>query len=147
MMRAVRMVGSDQIEDLLDRYHSRSFGFASSNFFACLLAAVEVERNSAKYFGNIDRDPPLRYYEVQIPDYVSLPKMAKFLKLDLKAIRPLNPAISEAVFEGHLLLPAGYRLRLPRSTPDGKMPDGAEARIFLAGYSEIPGIYKSHRQR
>jgi membrane-bound lytic murein transglycosylase D len=147
MMRAVRMVGSDQIEDLLDRYHARSFGFASSNFFACLLAAVEVERNSAKYFGNIDRDAPLHFYEVQIPDYVSLPKMAKFLKLDLKALRPLNPAISEAVFEGHLLLPAGYRLRLPRTTPDGKMPEGAEARIFLAGYSEIPGIYKSHRQR
>ncbi|MFL5813899.1 MAG: lytic transglycosylase domain-containing protein [Bdellovibrionia bacterium] len=147
MMRAVRMVGSDQIEDLVDRYRSRSFGFASSNFFTCLLAAIEVERNSYKYFGQIERDPPLRFYEVRIPDYISLPKLTKFMHLELKTMKELNPAISEAVLRGELRLPKGYRLRLPRTTPDGKMPVGAEERIFLAGYSEIPGIYKFQTQR
>jgi membrane-bound lytic murein transglycosylase D len=147
MMRAVRMVGSDQIEDLLDNYRSRSFGFASSNFFACLLAAIEVERHSSKYFGEIERDPPLRFYEVRIPDFISLPKLTRFMNLELKTMRQLNPGISEAVFEGRLRLPAGYRLRLPRIQPDGKMPPGAEERIFLAGYSEIPGIYKFQHQK
>lgn len=147
MMRAVRMVGSDQIDDLIDHYRSRSFGFASSNFFACLMAAIEVEHNAYKYFGQIERDPPLRFYEVKIPDFISLPKLTKFMHLDLKTMRELNPAISEAVFEGRLLLPSGYRLRLPKVFPDGKMPVGAEERVFLAGYSEIPGIYKFHRQK
>jgi membrane-bound lytic murein transglycosylase D len=147
MMRAVRLVGSDQIDVLMDEYRSRSFGFASSNFYTCLLAAVQVERDSAKYFGEIQRDAPLRFYEVKLPHYVNLPMVAKFLKLNLKEIRDLNPGISEAVYRGKLRLPAGYRLRLPKTVPDGKMPDGAEARVFLAGYSEIPGIYKFHSQK
>lgn len=147
MMRAVRKVGSDQIEDLVGSYRSRSFGFASSNFFACLLAVVEAEKNSEKYFGKVQRDAPLRYYEVVIPDYISLKELAQFMKLDIQSLIPLNPGLAAAVFRGKLLLPKGYRLRLPKSEDPGKLQDGAEERIFLAGYSEIPGIYKFQHQR
>jgi membrane-bound lytic murein transglycosylase D len=53
MMRAVRKVGSEELSDLVHEYRSRSFGFASSNFFTELLAAIEVEKNSEKYFGKL----------------------------------------------------------------------------------------------
>lgn len=147
MMRAVRQVGSEQIEDLVDTYHSNSFGFASSNFFSCLLAAIEVEKNAERYFGNIQREAPIRFYEVSLPDFINLPKMAKFMHLSVDLFRPLNPGLSDEVFEGRLYVPKGYKLRLPKTEKDGTLPEGAEQRIFLAGYSEIPGIYKAQHQK
>ena len=72
MARAVRKVGTRDIVPIIRRYKSRTFGFASRNFYAELLAAIEVEKNSAKYFGPIKRDPLLRYDEVDLQHFVSL---------------------------------------------------------------------------
>ena len=54
-------------------------------------------------------------------------------------IRDLNPAILEPAYEGKRLLPMGYRLRLP--LPKDESPDSA-ARVFLAGFDQIPAMYK-----
>ncbi|MGZ3709690.1 MAG: transglycosylase SLT domain-containing protein, partial [Bdellovibrionota bacterium] len=105
MMRAVRRVGSDELEDLVTGYHSRSFGFASSNFFTELLAAIECEKNAEKYFGNVRRATPVQFAEVRIPDYIDIGDLAQFLKLDLDALRELNPGLSEGVFRGKNLIP------------------------------------------
>jgi membrane-bound lytic murein transglycosylase D len=139
MMRAVRQVGSDDYSDIYDQYRSRTFGFASSNFFTCLLAALQVERDAERYFGKIDRDPPLKAYEAPIDDFISLRELARFLRLDTRKIAALNPGLADGVLRGRRLIPAGYRLRLPlrtRADPD------REARVFLAGYRKIPAMFK-----
>jgi membrane-bound lytic murein transglycosylase D len=143
MMRAVRRVGSDSLEDVVADYRSRSFGFASSNFYTELMAAIEVEKNAEKYFGKVERDQPLKYYEVEIPDYINVRELSRFLNLDTASLRDMNPALTHAVFSGNRLIPRGYRLRLPlneKYTPD------SEARVFLAGYEQIPQIFKLRRQ-
>ena len=55
------MVCVDSRLSVRDRVNSTAlaFGFASSNFFTSLLAAIEVEKNHEKYFGKVVRDPPL----------------------------------------------------------------------------------------
>lgn len=143
MMRAVRKVGSEELEDVVDDYRSRTFGFASSNFFTELLASIEVEKNSEKYFGKVERDKPLKFYEVELPNFIDIKELATFLKLDLDTIRELNPAITDNAYGGKRLLPMGYRLRLPLK--DGENPDSS-ARVFLAGYEQIPAIYKFANQ-
>ena len=49
--RAARQVGSENIAVIIDKYSSRTWGFASRNFYAAFLAAVEVDFNANKYFG------------------------------------------------------------------------------------------------
>lgn len=144
MMRAVRRVGSDELEELVTEYHSRSFGFASSNFFTELLAAIQAEKNAEKYFGKLERDKPQGGAEVSVSDYVAFRDLCKFLSLDPKALKDLNPALSEAVFDGELLVPAGYLLRLP---PDPTLSKDAQARLFAAGYAQIPALYKLKGQK
>lgn len=51
--RAVRKTGSRDIARIIESYSSRRFGFASSNFYACFLAALEVERDAKKIFGDV----------------------------------------------------------------------------------------------
>lgn len=144
MMRAVRKVGSQELEDVVESYRSRSFGFASSNFFTCLLAAVEVEKNADKYFGGkVVREKPMEAYEVRLPQSIGFRPLVRFLKLDARTVREMNPALTDAVYRGGRPIPAGYALRLPRLP--GLDPE-ASARVFLAGYEEIPGVFKGRNQ-
>lgn len=143
MMRAVRKVGSEELEDVVEDYRSRSFGFASSNFFTELLAAIETEKNSEKYFGKFERDTPPRVYEVELPSFIDLRELAHFMKVDVAQVKELNPALSEFAYDGQRLLPKGYKLRL--ALTDGGSPESA-SRVFLAGFDQIPAVYKLSTQ-
>jgi len=148
MMRAVRRVGSDDLEDVVSSYRSRTFGFASGNFFTSLLAAIEVHRDAEKHFGQYKVAEPFAAIEVPIPHYISIHELSRFLSLDIERLRELNPALSSDVFAGRLLVPKGYRLRLPfERTEDAAADPDSAARIFLAGYSQIPDMFKLRAQR
>ncbi len=120
LMRAVRRVGSDQWGDLVEGYSGRSFGFASRNFFPELLALIELEKNSAKYFGDLERAAPLYFYEVSLPIKIDLKRLIQWFELNSQEVRELNPGLSEAVFRGAEPVPAGYRFRLRRRAEDSE---------------------------
>ena len=48
--RAVREMGSSNIEDIVANYKGRRFGFASRNFYAQFLAVNEVEKRAESFF-------------------------------------------------------------------------------------------------
>jgi membrane-bound lytic murein transglycosylase D len=143
MMRAVRRVGSMDLEDLIVQYRSRSFGFASSNFYSNLVAAIHVQKHARELFGEFEGEIPPAAVEVPLRSFVNLPEMAGLMKLDLRRLRELNPGIADEVFAGRLFLPAGYRLRLPRS--EGQDVDRAR-QLFEAQFEVLPAIYKSDAQ-
>ena len=95
------------------KYNSRSFGFASRNFYVSFLAALEIDRNPEKYFGNIARHPEMRFSEVVMPAYVPLASLEKTLQVDRARLVSMNPALRPLVWEGRRLVPKGYKLRLP----------------------------------
>ncbi len=113
MARAVRKVGTRDIVEIIRRYKSRTFGFASRNFYAELLAALEVEKKSAKYFGPIKRDPPLRYDEVDLQHFVSLENLASAANTSTERLLELNPSFGSLIRNGKLHVPRGHRLRIP----------------------------------
>lgn len=139
MMRAVRFVGSEEIEDIVVHNRSRSFGFASGNFFTELLAAIEVEKNVQKYFGLVVRDKPDLFFEVELPHYIDLKEIMSFVKADLVDIQRLNPGLSKQVFESKHTAPKGYKLRLPLE-PGSDVE--AAYRMFMSNYTQIPEILK-----
>jgi membrane-bound lytic murein transglycosylase D len=143
MVRAVRKIGSDELEEVVADYRSRSFGFASSNFFTELLAAIEVERNVDHYFGKIERAKPVPSIEVEMPDYVDLPELCKQVGLDEAKVRDLNPGLQDTLFTGNQLLPKGYRLRLPY---DGTTSVEAAIQAFQAAYGKVPAELKQNAQ-
>jgi membrane-bound lytic murein transglycosylase D len=58
MMRAQDEVGSSDINKIISDYKGRSFGYASMNFYAEFLAAVEVYNSYPQYFGQLVLDKP-----------------------------------------------------------------------------------------
>ncbi|MBU6374612.1 MAG: lytic transglycosylase domain-containing protein [Bdellovibrionales bacterium] len=137
MMRAVRQVNSSRLEDLIANYRSRTFGFASQNFFTCLVAAIEIEREAERYFGPITRDPSLQFFEVELPHPIKTRDLKWYFQWDqarVSTIRELNPALPTRFWEGQYRLPAQYRLRLPLAADK---PPEEQVRAFQAGYEEM----------
>lgn len=112
MRRAVEQTGTNDFVTIARTYQSRSFGFASRNFYPSFLAALTIDQNPEKYFGPLERAPELRFHEIEIPAYVRMDALTRALGVDREALRELNPAIRPPVWEGRRLLPCGYRLRL-----------------------------------
>jgi hypothetical protein len=81
---------------------------------------------------------------VQLAQYIDIRELATFLKLDMGAVSELNPGLSDATLSGRRMLPMGYKLRLPLQP--GQKADSA-AKIFLAGWDQIPAMYKLKDQK
>jgi membrane-bound lytic murein transglycosylase D len=114
MQRASRQLGTKDIGVIIARYQSRSFGFASKNFYPSFLAAMEIDRAPEQYFGVVRRDPPEDPERVVLDHYYRAGALAVAFGVSESALRELNPAVSDSVWSGRRLLPRGYELRVPR---------------------------------
>lgn len=113
MMRAKETLGTDDIVTIVRRYSSRTFGFASRNFYVSFLAALDIDHNPDKYFGAVPRQGEARFQIVPVPGYVSMTTLERVLHVQPEALRALNPALLRPVWDGQLRVPRDYRLRLP----------------------------------
>jgi membrane-bound lytic murein transglycosylase D len=131
-------LGTSDIAVIVKRYRGRTFGFASRNFYVAFLAALEVDRNAERYFGPITRLPDTESTPVELPDYISVDALAKAFKVDMGALRVLNPALRPPIWNGSRLVPRGYTLRLPGSEP---------ASEIAAGWARLPPAQRYLAQR
>lgn len=115
LRRAQEELGSSDIAVIVKRFQGATFGFASRNFYVAFLAALEVDRNADKYFGPITRLPETDSTAVDLPDYVPVDALGKAFKVDMGALRVLNPALRPPIWNGSRFVPRGYMLRLPGS--------------------------------
>jgi membrane-bound lytic murein transglycosylase D len=113
MLRAKETMGTDDIAKIVRGYTSRSFGFASRNFYVSFLAALEIDRNPEKYFGPLQREPEAHFREIELPAYVSISALTRTLKMNADRLRALNPALLPPVWSGAQRVPKAYRLRMP----------------------------------
>ena len=131
MLRAQKKHGNYQ--EVFKKYRSRTFKFASRNFYSEFLAARAVADNYQEYFGILPLDSPAETVDITLPGYTSIPRLAERLDLDMDTLRRLNPALRKPVFDGRKYAPKGYHLRLP-------VADGRDWEGLLASISE--DIYK-----
>jgi membrane-bound lytic murein transglycosylase D len=113
ILRAKRSKGG--YEEIFKGYESRTFKFASRNFYSEFLAARDVAKNAKKYFGELALEKPLksRTLEVVLKNYVPIKDLARQLNIDVALLRSLNPSLREPVHKGQKYIPKGYALRLP----------------------------------
>src|SRR5271167_924992 len=114
-------LGTNDIAVIVKRYQGATFGFASRNFYVAFLAALEVDRNAEKYFGPIARLPDTENTPVQLPDYIAVSALAKAFKVDMGALKVLNPALRPPIWSGSRLVPRGYALRLPGAQSEAEI--------------------------
>ena len=124
-------------EDIFNHYKSKSFRFASRNFYSEFLAARKVATNHEKYFGRITPDTPVESRKIVMAGYTSIKDLGQYFGVDLATLRKLNPSLRPPVFRGQKYVPKGYSLRLPSDAVQNRM--GAS--------TELPwNMYKYHQK-
>ncbi|MGH7846015.1 MAG: transglycosylase SLT domain-containing protein [Candidatus Binatia bacterium] len=109
MVRAVAEVESDDLVEIIHSYESPAFGFASKNFYAEFLAALEVAREREEHFPDLQYRPPLFLEEIELHRPVSIAALLKPVGISRQQFLEWNPALSPRLRE----VPRGYRVKVP----------------------------------
>jgi len=129
--RAVREVGTTDPATIIENYKGPAYKFASRNFYPEFLAALQVERNYRRYFGDLVLDPPLQIDTVAVPTSTTITTAARCAGTDTWQLTSLNPSLLPIVHTGRAPIPSGYELRVPRGS-------GAQFRSCLASVPALP---------
>jgi membrane-bound lytic murein transglycosylase D len=116
MRRAIAQQKTNDIATIVKKYQSRSFQFASRNFYTAFLAALEIDSNPEKYFPGVKLNPPADTGVIVVPDFLTVDTLADALNLRESTLRDLNPALADSVWSGDKYVPRGFKLRVPRDT-------------------------------
>jgi membrane-bound lytic murein transglycosylase D len=113
--RAVKDMGTTHFGVISRHYKGKAFGFASRNYYAEFLAAVDAMQHLEDFCGPINATP-YQVDEVTLGAAAPLGDLARAAGVSLSQLDDLNPALSESVTRGKTRVPRGYRLNLPAGT-------------------------------
>ncbi len=136
MMRAKKRLHTDNIAVIIKKYRSRTFGFASKNFYAEFLAASHVAKNYRKYFGDLPIENPRLYREIHLTSYHRFSDLAKRLNISEETLAEYNPALMRRALLGKKYVPAGYDLKVPYTSH----------KEYQAKYAQIPRSERFSKQ-
>jgi len=116
MTRAKAEFGTD-FERIVREYESRSFGFASRNFYAEFLAARDVARSYERYFPDgLAIEPPLSLEETTLAAKTTPGAIARRYGVPVEQLAALNRGWTSAAVRSGYSLPAGTRVWLPQGS-------------------------------
>jgi membrane-bound lytic murein transglycosylase D len=101
MARARAEVGADSLDDIVRGYDGAGFGFASSNFYAEVLAAAHVATHARQYFPDMPQ-PALLQYVVQPGD--SLWTIARRHRISVRDLSAANNLGGTRLKTGQLIV-------------------------------------------
>ncbi len=113
LKRAVSQLGTTDIGVIIEKYEGRSYKFASRNFYAEFLAALEARTNYRDYFGDLEFDQAEKFTTFVIPNNVKLSLLAEQLKVTSDDIERLNPCLRSTVLSSKRPMPKGLELKIP----------------------------------
>ena len=110
MRRAVKQIGSDDIERVIHEYNGSTFRFASRNFYVAFLAALQADREA---IAKTELASPQKDTIVEIPYFVPAQTLSEVLGLPLNTLQAFNSALMAPVWDGSKYVPRGFGLRVP----------------------------------
>lgn len=116
LLKAIKTLKTTELQSIIELNNARSFQFASSNFYACFMAALRGEMYAPELFPELKRPEPLQLTRVRVPKKISVAHFAKKSGLDLKTLQATNPDLPNRL-RPQFQLPAGFYLYLPQNQP------------------------------
>lgn len=116
VMRGVKQVGSVNLVDLIERYDSKSFGFASSNFYAEFLAALEIDLNAEKFFPGIVRERAMEFEEVRLGKPIKFNELIRATNSNEAILYELNRGFKDPLLKSRVFISSGTNVKVPYGT-------------------------------
>ncbi len=113
ILRAVDRVNSRNIADILKHYQSPSFGFASRNYYAEFLAALDVYNNASSIFTRVKPVADWAYDVIELQKPVFVQDLITNRLIDKDWLAQYNPALTTNARQGKEVIPSGFKIRIP----------------------------------
>lgn len=109
---------TDDLATIIERaYGSHAFAFASSNFYACFLAILQIEKKRGEYFPEVPRGQPLEFAAIQLKKPIKYRQLIEWFNHDLDKAELFNPHLSGSAKRGLAVIPKGTLLYIPPELP------------------------------
>lgn len=104
------------LEELIESDNvTRSWGFASKNFYACFLAVLEVERNAEDLLGDdLIKADPIAFKEFKLKKNKNKKEVLKWFDGSITRFKQMNPHLNWSSIKRNKVVPAGVSLMVPR---------------------------------
>lgn len=114
VLKMTRNYKTRELGELIVNVRSRrSFGFASRNFYASFLAALEVEKNAPKYYETVVWAKPLPAQDLKLPVAVKYNDIVNWFDGDDLKVQIFNPHLTQKARKGHPI-PAKTLIAVPK---------------------------------
>jgi hypothetical protein len=108
-----------EIGKIVNGYSSRTFGFASQNFYACFLAVLEVEANATTYFSDPVWQAPIEFAEFKTSgQLIAWPQVVKVFGDNEVLAQDFNPQLTAHARSSKPRIPSGTTIRIPKDASD-----------------------------
>ncbi len=91
----------------------KSFGFASRNFYASFMAALQVEKKAKTYFPDIQWSEKLKIATYKVPMAMPYDQLTKIFDNNLGQVDIFNPHLTSKVKTRQGKIPAGTKIYVP----------------------------------
>lgn len=115
--KAAKAVRSTDITNLVSKYRSRSWGFASMNYFAEFMAALYAEKYKDEIFAFAGSPNMFTEDNIILPKAMRTTNLLRVTGLTQDEVLLYNPDLKQA-FRRNTTLPRGYRLHVPSDRKD-----------------------------
>ncbi|MGZ3768376.1 MAG: lytic transglycosylase domain-containing protein [Bdellovibrio sp.] len=114
LRKAIKAAGSNDLPTIIKNYRSRTFDFASSNFYSEFLAALHAERYHEQIFPKLAYEKTLDLHKVKLARSISAKELLRRSGLSKENFELYNPDIKRAL-EKNASLPSGFLLMVDTS--------------------------------
>lgn len=113
--RMMRRNNAVKIEELIAAESpTRTWGFASKNFYACFLAVLQVEKQAKDLFGDdLVKAEALAFKEIRLKNTKKKAQVLKWFNGSVTRFKQMNPHLNWASIRREQVLPAGVSLMIP----------------------------------
>lgn len=115
--KAMKATGTRDLGKIVDRYNSKTFDFASSNFYAEFLAALYAEKYHDLMYRDLKHQTPFDLHLAQLSKQMRVKTVLKLSKLSEDTFLFYNPDLKKAL-QRNTLLPKGFRLIVDNPSRD-----------------------------
>lgn len=110
---AVKKTGSRDLSFLIKNYKSKSFGFASQNFFSSFLAVLHAEKYRGQIYDSVSPLAPLKFRELKLTQSIKIKKLLEFTGLSKDGFQKYNLDVKDDAFRRNMVIPRGYVVHIP----------------------------------
>lgn len=113
LRKGVKKVGSYELNKLIMKYHAKSFGFASQNFYASFLAVLHAEKYKSDIYNKVSPKDPLEFQQIKLTQSLRIKTLLQYTGLSKEGLQKYNLDIKDDAFKKNLRVPKGYIVHIP----------------------------------